>query len=161
MKKKVFVLLIIITSLGSCIKIGEPEETPSNIDKDKLLELVNDVRSKGCDCGGESFPAVDELVWNHKLEEAAQNHSDWMEKEDKLDHTGENGSSPGDRIADVGYEYTMWAENIAWNYTSEEAVIEGWLGSDGHCKNIMNANVTEMGVALSGAYWTQVFAAPK
>ena len=35
------------------------------------------------------------------------------------------------------------------------------LDSPGHCENIMNGNVTEMGVATSGSYWTQVFAKPK
>ncbi len=41
---------------------------------------------------------------------------------------------------------------------TEKKVIEGWLNSSGHCKNIMNGSVTEMGIATSGDYWTQVFA---
>ncbi|MBL7110644.1 MAG: hypothetical protein ISS19_01735 [Bacteroidales bacterium] len=45
--------------------------------------------------------------------------------------------------------------------STEKAVIEAWLDSPGHCKNIMNDKVTELGVATSGAYWTQVFAKPK
>jgi len=56
-------------------------------------------------------------------------------------------------------------ENIAAGQTTPEQVIQGWLDSDGHCANIMNANFEEMGVALAtnsgiyGIYWTQVFAA--
>jgi uncharacterized protein YkwD len=84
-----------------------------------------------------------------------------MNSHNNLDHTGSDGSSAGDRLTTGGYYWTTYAENIAVGYTSEQAVIDGWLKSDGHCKNIMNANVSEMGVATSGAYWTQVFATEK
>jgi len=36
-------------------------------------------------------------------------------------------------------------------------VIEGWLKSPGHCKNIMSQKYKEMGVARVGNYWTQTF----
>ena len=167
MKNYIFLLLLVPFIFIGCQKDNIDDDDNENnnnetetIDENKILELVNEVRENGCKCGNENMPAVDALQWNDKLEEAAQNHSDWMFKEDNLDHTGENNSSPGDRIAETGYAFSTWAENIAWNYPDEEAVIEGWLDSEGHCKNIMNANMSEMGVAKVGAYWTQVFAAP-
>lgn len=43
---------------------------------------------------------------------------------------------------------------------NEEEVMKSWLKSPGHCANIMNPDVTEVGVARSGTYWTQLFAAP-
>jgi len=43
---------------------------------------------------------------------------------------------------------------------NEEEVMKSWLKSPGHCANIMNPNVTEVGVARSGNYWTQLFATP-
>ena len=156
--KKYLVILFIITALYSnCTKSNYPD-APSEVDQNKILELVNEVRQKGCDCGSEYFPAVENVVWNEKLETAAQNHSYWMNKNNKLDHTGDDNSSPGDRITDAGYDWTTYGENIAAGYTTEELVIEGWLKSDGHCKNIMNGKFEEMGLATSGSYWTQVFA---
>jgi uncharacterized protein YkwD len=37
-------------------------------------------------------------------------------------------------------------------------VIDGWLKSPGHCKNLMDKSYKEMGVAKVGTYWTQEFA---
>ena len=42
------------------------------------------------------------------------------------------------------------------------AAVNGWLDSDGHCANIMNANFEELGVGyypggMYGHYWTQKF----
>lgn len=136
-------------------------EAPETVDKQELLDLVNKVRENGCNCSGEDMPPVAAIVWNDTLTIVAQTHSDDMNSHNKLDHTGSDGSSPGDRLDYAGYNWTTYAENIAVGYTSEQAVIDGWLKSEGHCKNIMNANVTEMGVATSGSYWTQIFAAKK
>ena len=161
MKKNILILLFIPILFVGCQKNQLDEnDNDTQLDEKKILQLVNEVREKGCKCGNENMPAVEPIKWNDKLEEAAQKHSEWMNKNDKLDHTGENNSSAGDRISETGYSYSTWGENIAWNYPDEEAVIEGWLNSDGHCKNIMKANYSEMGVAKSGVYWTQVFATP-
>jgi uncharacterized protein YkwD len=159
-------ILIIIGSLillqSGCIQIDRiSPEAPANPDQEKLLTLVNDVRSTGCDCGDTYFPPVNDVVWDDTLEMAAQNHSNDMNEHDNLSHTGSDGSNPGERINAVGYEWSTYGENVAVGYSSEEDVIEGWLDSPGHCRNIMNGNVTEMGVATSGSYWTQVFAKPK
>ena len=49
-------------------------------------------------------------------------------------------------------------ENIANGYASEQSVMNGWLGSEGHCKNIMNGSFKEMGAGREGNYWTQILA---
>jgi uncharacterized protein YkwD len=35
--------------------------------------------------------------------------------------------------------------------------MNAWLGSEGHCKNIMNGGFKDMGVGRDGDYWTQEF----
>jgi uncharacterized protein YkwD len=77
------------------------------------------------------------------------------------------GTSPFDRIGQEDYAYSAAGENIAAGYGSPEAVVEGWLQSDGHCANLMNGAYTEIGVGYAfaegsafGHYWTQVFAHP-
>lgn len=158
--KKVLITLLFTTTIFTinCEKLSNYADAPVNPDKQELLRLVNKVRSSGCNCGGTYYPPAQKVVWNDLLEKAAQNHSDDMDAHNKLDHTGSNGSSAGDRITAVGYSWTTYGENIAVGYPTEEAVIKGWLKSPGHCRNIMNAKVKEMGVATKGAYWTQVFA---
>jgi uncharacterized protein YkwD len=132
---------------------------PASIDRQKLLNLVNEARGRGCNCGNEYFPPVSPVYWNDKLEIAAVNHSNWMAKNNYLSHPEDNGSTAGDRIKAAGYTWRTYGENIAAGYPTEEEVIQGWLKSEHHCKNIMNGNFKEMGIAASGSFWTQVFAA--
>ncbi len=161
MKNNFFLILFICFTILGCTKSDDDNNNNNEtemIDKTKILELVNKSRSSGCNCGSAYFPPVTELTWNDKLETAAQKHSDWMSENNKLSHTGENNSSAGDRITAEEYTWNAYGENIAEGYTTEEAVVQGWLDSEGHCKNIMSGNFSEMGVALTGTYWTQVFA---
>lgn len=125
-----------------------------------ILRLVNEVRSEGCKCGDLYYGPVNPVTWNETVEEAAQNHSDDMYENNFFDHYGSDGSTAGVRLADVGYQWSAYGENIAMGYVSAESVFYGWLGSKGHCENIMSPNVTHMGTAVRGVYWTQVFARP-
>jgi len=130
-----------------------------NVNKTKLLELVNAVRKTGCNCGNTAMPPVAAVTWNDKLAKAAYDHSVDMKSNDYFSHTGLNGSGAGQRITAAGYIWKTYGENIANGYTSEQAVMNGWLGSEGHCKNIMNASFKEMGAGREGNYWTQILAA--
>ena len=128
-----------------------------NVSKATLLQLVNNVRTTGCTCGTTVMPAVATVVWNDKLGKAGYDHSVDMETNNYFSHTGLDGSNPGQRITAAGYVWQSYGENIASGYTSEQAVMNGWLNSEGHCKNIMNADFKDMGVGRDGNYWTQDF----
>lgn len=147
--------LLFITNNSS----GQSNNADSTFSKD-MLKAVNDIRAKGCTCAGTYMPPVPPLKWSTQLEKAARVHTGDMNKAQKLDHTGTNGSDPGDRITASGYNWGNYAENIAQGQTTITDVIESWLKSSGHCRNIMNKTVTEIGAAKAGTYWTQVFAKP-
>jgi len=129
-----------------------------NVNKTILLQLVNDVRNKGCTCGTIAMPPVGIVVWNDQLAKAAYDHSVEMNMHDYFSHTALDGSSPGQRITAAGYHWSSYGENIANGYPNEQAVMNAWLGSEGHCKNIMNGGYRDMGVGRDGNYWTQDFA---
>ena len=65
------------------------------------------------------------------------------------------------RARDCGFAGTGWGENIAWGYTTPQAVTQGWIGSPGHRANIENPAFTSIGVGAASAngrfYWTQAF----
>lgn len=89
-----------------------------------------------------------------------------MAKRDYFDHTNPDGKSPFDRMSAAGYQYRSAAENIAAGYRDAEAVVQGWMNSEGHRKNIMNCGLTEIGVGYAtggkyGTYWTQNFGTPR
>lgn len=123
--------------------------------QDELLNHINEVRTRGCRCGRRSYPAAPPLRWNEKLETAARRHARDMSRNDFFDHRGSDGSDIGDRISAAGYRWGAVAENIAWGDLTPETVIEGWFDSPGHCRNLMNPDYEETGVAWEGKYWVQ------
>lgn len=162
--KNLLVLLVMGILVYSCQKEDlQPDKnsnhntTDSTTKETLLLTLVNNVRQTGCTCGTTVMPPVPPLTWNDLLEKAALGHSKDMNTNNYFSHTGLDGSSPGDRITRAGYTWKAYGENIALGYTAEQDVMNGWLQSEGHCKNIMSSRVKEMGVGRDGNYWTQVF----
>ena len=134
-----------------------PEVSSSGVNKTLVLQLVNDVRKKGCQCGDTWYPPAAAVTWNDLLERAAINHSKDMSQNNYFSHTSPNGDNAGARIREVGYLWMAYGENIAMGYNNEKEVVAGWIKSPGHCKNIMNRNYKEMGVAKVNSYWTQTF----
>ena len=66
----------------------------------------------------------------------------------------------------AGYRPRISGENIAFGPQSAEEVVAGWLGSPGHCANIMGPRFQEIGVGVASGrkrgriYWVQTFGAP-
>ena len=157
---------------GETAPTSPPSEPPSELHGTAAVQALNAIRSDARDCGGEFMPAVADVGWSDALEDAAQGHSDDLAENlhDSLSHTGSDGLGAGERIANVGYNAAAWAENIAagTSYDTVDAVMAGWLDSPGHCRNLMNPNVTEIGLALTTAaetryrhYWTLKLARPQ
>ena len=146
----------------------DPGPGPGDDFAEQMLYAVNQARSQTQVCGSKTMPAVPALEWDYDLESAAYSHSSDMANANFMGHTGSDGSSPGDRVAATGYQAGAWAENVAAGQKDVAAVMASWMKSAGHCENIMNDKVTEMGAAFVenadtryGIYWTQVFARPK
>lgn len=155
-----FFLPFIFAFITSCTKDSSPvniNSVPSTVNKTVLLQLVNNARKKGCNCGNTYYASAAPLTWNEQLEKAAYDHSKDMFQNKYFSHTGSDGSSSSERIINAGYGWKWYGENIAQGYPGEQEVVAGWLSSPGHCANIMNKNFKEMGVARVGDYWTQEF----
>ena len=106
---------------------------------------------------------LSELVANEKLTLAARAHSANMARYSKLDHS--LGGSVGNRVRATGYGFSAAGENIAWNSSSPSETVRMWMNSSGHRANIMNANYSELGIAVAlnargEPYWTQIFGRP-
>jgi len=133
----------------------------------RVLELTNEARASGRECGREPFAAAPPLTLAPLLEKAAMAHSKDMAAHDLFDHKGSDGSSPSDRVTRAGYKWRIIGENLASGVTTPDEVVSGWLSSPHHCENIMGPRFTQMGVAYyydpksnGGVYWTQVFGTP-
>ena len=133
----------------------------------EVVALVNEARAQARTCGTTSYPAAAPLTVNANLTVSARAHSADMAAKDYLSHTGRDGSLPWDRMRSAGYSYRAAGENIAAGQPTPATVMTAWLGSSGHCANIMSPTFTEIGVGHSqqggtrySHYWTQNFGHP-
>jgi|GEM_PF-1047046 len=130
----------------------EPETPPISeetlTEAQKILELVNNERSKR---------GLNKIKLNTELNNAAFNHSKDMNDNNYFDHEGLNGSNFSERSIKENYTGFPRSENIAKGYQNANDVHLGWMKSEGHKKNILLADITEMGLGKSGTLWTQIF----
>jgi uncharacterized protein YkwD len=89
-----------------------------------------------------------------------------MAKKNEMSHVLD-GKGPVERTREAGYEYVNLAENVAEaENTPLDAVMKGWMESKIHRENILNKEVTEIGVGVARSekgvtYYTQVFGRPR
>lgn len=140
-----------------------PEETPDKPGTDvsefavRVFDLTNQER---INAGLEPFK------WSDDLAAVAYAHSADMAARNFFSHNNPDGQTPFDRMRAYGISYTYAAENIAMGQRTPEAVVSGWMNSAGHRANILNPNLTHLGVGFyqtSGGtnYWTQNFCTPR
>ncbi|MGP3991693.1 sigma-70 family RNA polymerase sigma factor [Streptomyces sp. 3N207] len=133
---------------------SKPTPTPTTADPadapaEQVLALVNKERAKaGCRS----------LKLDDRLTRAAQLHSEDMSAKNYFDHTSQDGRSFSDRAMAQGYK-SPGGENIARGQNSPEDVMAAWMKSEGHRANILNCDVTTMGLGLveDDRTWTQLF----
>ncbi len=151
------VLLIFL----SCIPVYPPQHNERQFKKE-FLERINLARQKGCNCGNVYMPPAPPIIWNNQLEDAAQEHAQDMSNLSYFSHTSKDGRSMSDRAIAIGYDYKGYknytvGENIAQGQMTIAEVMDGWLKSPGHCRNLMNPAFKEIGVAEVNHYWVQDF----
>jgi uncharacterized protein YkwD len=133
----------------------------------QILQLTNAARAK--------VPNLPPLKLNSALTQAAQAHAMDMACNNKLTHTGSNGSEVWHRVAAVGYQSppgsvgaSFAGENIAKGPDNPAGAMEAWLDSPGHAQNLKGPQWTELGVGYATRqvgttnvyYWVQVLSNP-
>jgi len=134
-----------------------------------VLARVNQYRAAGASCRTRGqFAPTQALVWNTKLLQAAAGHSIDMATNNYFSHTSKDGRTMVDRINATGYVWSTIGENIAAGYPSVNAVVDGWMASDGHCANLMNPAFKDVGMACVASststyrtYWTMDLGKPR
>ncbi len=135
--------------------------------RERVVELVNEARSRARRCGADKFAAAPPLRVSRDLADAAAGHARDMARKNYFDHRGRDGSQPKDRVLRAGYTPRLSGENIAFGPVSAEEVVAGWLDSPGHCANIMEPRFEHIGVGMATGrkrirtYWVQVFGTPR
>ncbi len=92
---------------------------------------------------------------------ASLRQSDFMADTGTLSHIGRNGSTFVARARAAGYAAPA-GENIAWGYRTATEVMDAWMASPAHRRNILNCDARSIGTGVRHAadgtpYFTQVF----
>jgi uncharacterized protein YkwD len=141
---------------------NDPDPGVADI-RDAFLAAVNQARSVNQICGATPYSPAAPVSWSENLAMAAYLHSEDMALNNFFSHTGSDGRSAGQRISRQGYPWRTYGENIAVGYPTVSSVIQGWLGSEGHCRNLMDPDFTEIGAGYAigpfggnpaARYWT-------
>jgi uncharacterized protein YkwD len=98
------------------------------------------------------------------LNHSAQGWTNAMVSSDQFTH----GTNFAGRISAAGYVWRSAGENIATGFSTPRGVVHAWMGSTGHCENILNPTFRNVGTGLSNrpvkgyatgaGTWTQDFA---
>jgi uncharacterized protein YkwD len=97
------------------------------------------------------------------LDRSAQAWTDTMVSTGSFTH----GANFAGRISATGFAWSSAGENIATGFLTPWGVVNAWMGSTGHCQNILNPTYTNVGTGVvhrvvgvrgNGATWTQDFA---
>ncbi len=102
------------------------------------------------------------LKADSRLTDAAEKKSQDMVQNNYFSHNSPTYGTPFQMLNQFGIDYSVAAENIAAGQTSAEEVVNAWMKSEGHRRNILNKDITRIGVGAvegdgRGYHWTQLF----
>ena len=143
------------TAVSNSITITVIDQETADTQDDyaeQILKLVNEERKKA---------GVPELVMDDAVTEVANLRA--KELVTLFSHTRPDGQDCFSAITEAGISYRGLGENIAYGYQTPEAVMKGWMNSEGHRENILYEAFDGIGVGYyvenGRAYWVQMFIA--
>lgn len=153
MKKLLWIsLAILFLALQAC-DIDEPDDSLDgnyySETEAQILTLVNEYRLSE----GLKALTMDSVIWRYATE-----HNNYQINLEDINH--DNFSERIENlIAEIGGGAA--AENVAMGYESPEAVVQGWISSEGHRLNMLgDYNLTGISAKKSSAgdwYYCQIF----
>ncbi|MFA4834120.1 MAG: CAP domain-containing protein [Patescibacteria group bacterium] len=130
----------------------------SSITPEKIIELTNENRVEN---------NLNVLTANQVLAQAAEAKAQAILTGGQFQHNiGDKKFS--EWIKEAGYKYSYVGENLAIDFITSEGVLDAWLASNTHKKNILNSYYQEIGVAVAQGNFdgqnttlvVQIFGAP-
>ena len=134
---------------GQVLTIPEKNASAASYEQE-VIRLVNEHRKKN---------GLSPLTYDWQLARVARYKSQDMKDNRYFSHTSPVYGSPFQMMKSFGISYRSAGENIARGQKTPAAVVDAWMDSPGHRKNILNPSYTHIGVGYvaDGSYWTQMF----
>ena len=109
--------------------------------KEDIIRLTNSTRVQN---------GLQQLAENQLLNDIAEERVRDMFEKQYFGHVSTTGEGVSDVAQRAGYRYKVIAENIAsGRFLNNQKIIDGWLQSPGHRKNMLSRDIQEIGVAVA------------
>lgn len=132
---------ILIFLFNSSLPISvQAVESSGKINSQSIIDKHNEIRA--------SFK-LNPLTLNQKLENSALKKAKEMIELNCWSHDCPPDKTPWDYFNDEGFEYTYAGENLAQGYFSLEKLIDAWMVSQEHFKNIVKPEFREIGIGIA------------
>nr|WP_306229010.1 CAP domain-containing protein [Aurantimonas sp. CSK15Z-1] len=148
--------MAVLPALTGCLSAPLAPSEPVAFDTQAALAEVNAFRAAN---------GAPPLRLEPRLADAAAAQSASMAGANRMSHTVA-GRLTG-RVERYGYAWRVTAENIGRDYATFDAALAGWEASPHHRDNLLNRDVSEIGLAAARGvgratiYWTMILGAPK
>ena len=148
MRRYYFALALLLTVLGygsmaapaHAAPAQQPGRAPLSQQLQRIVELVNARRREA---------NLRPLSVHPTLVACAQQYSAVQAAQSGINHTGPDGSTPGQRLTSCGYRWKHFGENLAAGFVTADEVVTAWMNSPSHRKVLLHAKVTEIGVGTT------------
>uniref|UniRef100_UPI0003725A5F SafA/ExsA family spore coat assembly protein n=1 Tax=Alkalibacillus haloalkaliphilus TaxID=94136 RepID=UPI0003725A5F len=132
-----------------------PLKTEVKSIEDEVVRITNEMRQQH---------GLQPLESDWQLSRVARYKSRDMRDQNYFSHQSPTYGSPFDMIEQFNVSYQRAAENIAAGQQNPRSVVNSWMDSQGHRENILDPNMTHIGVGYAEEgqyrnYWTQMFIA--
>lgn len=130
-------------------------QAPVSSDESAEARIIAAINAARADAGLKPLQVAPRLI------QAARSHSRDMAVNNFTGHTGSDGSDFVTRLERVCVRWRMAAENVGWGSPDTYAMMKAWMDSPPHRANILNPDLTEVGVGYASQpgsdytdYWT-------
>jgi uncharacterized protein YkwD len=156
----------LMAALGGCADNGPPSGQPSfYIDLATTDAALDANAAQSMISGYRGNNGLGAVTLDPELMRLAGEQARVMAAHDKLDH--DVGRPFQDRIRKSGFDAAVAVENISAGYHTMAEAFSGWRDSPPHRANMLNSNVTKMGIAAVYApkskykvFWSLILAKP-
>lgn len=129
-------------------------------DAKAIAARINAIRANGVSCGGKRKAPAPALASSSALVRAAQGHAVDMAEKGYFGATSPDGVTLENRVHTENYAWSLVTELISKGPPPASAVVDLWLSTPSQCEQIMDPSFSEMGVGMSGEYWTLILGKP-
>jgi uncharacterized protein YkwD len=132
----------VVSVPGPVVPDKGAEPVQEKLASEVLIRLTNEARRSN---------GVLPLKENSQLARIAEERGRDMLRKQYFGHVAPDGESSPDVARKVGYRYKCLSENIAsGHFPTNQKLIDGWMQSPGHRKNLLSTDVDEIGIAVVG-----------